>query len=70
MQIKLGSVYLRQAFNQLKTKVNHELYKAKRNYHSKKTEQHKMTLRAHGNKLNDLILNLTPENTAQHSRIE
>ena len=45
---KTGSVYLRQAFNQLKTKANQELYKARRDYYSKKVEQHKMTLRAHG----------------------
>ena len=34
-------MYLRQAFNQLKTKVNQELYKARRDYFSKKVEQHK-----------------------------
>ena len=43
---KTGSVYLRQAFNQLKTKVNQESYKARRNYHFKKIGQHKDDLKS------------------------
>ena len=40
-------MYLRKAFNQLKTKVNQELYKARRDYYFKKLNKIKMTLRVH-----------------------
>ena len=44
---KTGSVYLRQAFNQLKTKVNQELCEARKDYYFKKLNNIKMTLRGH-----------------------
>ena len=42
---KTGSEYIRQAFNHLRSKVNYELNHAKRNYYTRKTEQHKDNLK-------------------------
>ena len=38
---KTGSCILRQAYNQMKTKVSQEFYSSRKNYYTNKTEQHK-----------------------------
>ena len=42
---KTGSCVLRRAYNQMRTKVNHELYFLRKNYYANKIEQHKDDLK-------------------------
>ena len=42
---KTGSCILRQAYNQMRTKVNHKLYFLRKNYYANKIEQHKDDLK-------------------------
>ena len=42
---KTGSCILRQAYNQMRTKVNQKLYLLRKNYYANKIEQHKDDLK-------------------------
>ena len=42
---KSGSEYIRQALIHLRSKVSYELYQAKRNYYTRKIEQHRDNLK-------------------------
>ena len=44
---KTGSCILRQAYNQMRTKVNQKLYLLRKNYYANKIEQHKDDLKPH-----------------------
>ena len=45
---KTGSSVLRQAYSQVRAKVNQKLYELRENYYTGKIEQHSMTLKIHG----------------------
>ena len=42
---RTGSKLLRQAFNQMRSRVNHELYKARKDYYTSQIEKHKDNLK-------------------------
>ena len=45
---KNGSCILRQAYNQMRTKVNQQLYLLRKTYYANKIEEHKDDQRPHG----------------------